>query len=180
MRVIGLVGQRLSGKNVFSGYLRRKYGFAELDFTREVLAPILRKEGKLINRENLVKTAMSLREKDGTDVLARLLCRKIENGNYVIPGVRFPAEVKRFRKEFGDRFVLIGIGCGSRIRFSRISRKGRKEDGKMSYRDFLRKERLPTEIVIPKTMRLAEFTVKNERTKEELYMNIDKLMEKII
>lgn len=180
MKVIGLVGQRLSGKNVFSDYARKKYGFTELDFTRHILAPILRKEKKPMMRENLVNLAMSMREKDGTDVLAKIMCDKIMEGNYVIPGVRFPEEVRIFRKRFREDFVLIGIECDPMIRYQRISRKKTKEDKNMGYEGFLKKETLPTEIVIPKTMRLARFSVKNETSRRDLYSRIDYVMEKII
>ncbi|UCD07903.1 MAG: hypothetical protein JSW41_02980 [Candidatus Aenigmatarchaeota archaeon] len=50
----------------------------------------------------------------------------------------------------------------------------------MTYLDFLDKEKLPTENIIPETMKLAKFTVTNENTKEDLYAKIDQVMEKTI
>jgi dephospho-CoA kinase len=180
MKVIGLVGQRLSGKNAFANHLHRKYGFSVLDFTKNLLAPLLRDAGRSVTRENLTRLAMSLREKHGTDVLARRLFERVGRGNCVITGVRFPEEVECFRRKFGRGFVLVGVECGPRIRYGRISRKRTKESRGMTYEDFLMKEELPTERVIPKTMKLAKFRVTNEGTKKDLYAKIDKLMKEII
>ncbi|UCD07904.1 MAG: hypothetical protein JSW41_02985 [Candidatus Aenigmatarchaeota archaeon] len=77
MKLIGLVGQRLCGKNLFADYIRKKYSFSVLDFTRDILAPILKKQYKPITRENLIGLSMSLREKYGIDYLARKLCEMI-------------------------------------------------------------------------------------------------------
>ena len=180
MIVIGLAGQRLCGKNLFAYYLRRKYGFSILDFTTNILAPILRKEGKTVTRENLVNLAMSLRKKYGIDFLAKKICEKMGEGKYVIAGIRFPEEVIHIKKRFGKDFILIGIECDVRIRYERARRKGTKDDREMTYLDFLEKEKLPTEKIIPETMKLAKLTLTNEKTKEDLYAKIDKVVGEII
>ncbi len=180
MKLIGLVGQRLCGKNVFADHIRKKYSFSILDFTKDILAPILKKQYKPITRENLIGLAMSLREKYGIDYLARKLCEMMGEEKYVIAGIRFPEEVIYLKKQFGKDFILIGIECDVRIRYERAKKKKTKEDGNMTYLDFLDKEKLPTENIIPETMKLAKFTVTNEKTKEDLYAKINQLMEKII
>lgn len=180
MIVIGLAGQRLCGKNLFAYYLRRKYGFSILDFTTNILAPILRKEGKPVTRDNLVNLAMSLRKKYGIDFLVKKLCERMGEGKYVIAGIRFPEEVIHIKKRFGKDFILIGIECDVRIRYERTRRKGTKEDREMTYLDFLEKEKLPTEKIIPETMKLAKLTLTNEKTKEDFYAKIDQVMEEII
>ena len=180
MKVIGLVGPRLSGKNLFAYYLRGEYGFRVLDFTINILAPLLRKGGKEPTRENLLRAATKLRKKEGIDVLARMLCKRIREGrNYVIAGVRFPEEVIYLEKQFGVDFILVGVECGPKIRYERARRKNVKEGKRANYWNFIRKERLPTESIITETVKLSRFTVKNEGEKEDLYAKIDKLMEKI-
>jgi len=180
MKVIGLAGQRLSGKNLFAYYLRKKYGFSVLDFTINILSPILRKQGKSITRENLVRLAMSLRKKYGIDFLVKNLRERIKNGKYVIAGIRFPEEAIYLKKEFGKDFILIGIECDAMIRYERAKKKKTKEDRGMTYGDFLRKERFPTEKIIPETMKLSNLTVTNEKSKKDLYEKIDQVMEKTI
>jgi dephospho-CoA kinase len=182
MIVVGLTGYRLCGKNLFAYYLRKNYRFRILDFTKDVLMPILKKEGKEPTRENLVKTAMKLREKYGTDFLARELCKTIKDldRKYVITGIRFPEEVIYIKKQYGEDLVLVGVKCKPKIRYERSKRSRVKEDRNMIYDQFVKKDRLPTESIINESMKLTNFIVTNERTKEEFYHKIDKLMEKII
>lgn len=182
MIIVGLTGYRLCGKNLFAYHLRRNHGFRVLDFTKDVLTPILKKEGKKPTRENLIRTATKLREKQGTDILARMLCSGIKDlgRRYVISGIRFPEEVIYIKKQYGEDFVLVGIRCSPEIRYKRAKRKRIKEERDMSYEQFMKKEGLPTEKIIGETLKLTSFDVKNEKTKEEFYSSIDELMEKII
>lgn len=182
MIVVGLTGRRLSGKNLFAYHLQRNYRFKVLDFTKHVLMPILKEEGKEPTRENLIKTAMKLREKYGTDFLARELCRTIKDidRKYVITGIRFPEEVIYIKKQYGENLVFVGVKCRPKIRYERSKRSRIKENRNMTYDQFVKKEELPTEKIIEETMKLTNFIVTNERTKEEFYQKIDKLMEKNI
>ena len=179
MKLIAVTGHRLSGKSLFASYLHRKYGFVLLDFTHNVLSPMLRKQGKKTTRENLVELAMSLRKEHGTDILARKLWDKASHGKHVISGIRFPEEVGYFQKMFERDFVLIAIECDPRIRYERINRKKTKEQKDMTYEQFMKKDKFPTEKIISKTIKLAKFTVKNTGKKQDLYEQTDKLMERI-
>ena len=126
--------------------IRREYRFKLLDFSINILAPMLRKEGKKPTRRNLARLATKLRKKHGVDILAKRLCKKIKKDrDYVISGVRFPEEVIYIEKQFGVDFILVGIECRPRIRYERAKKTGIKEDKRMSYEDFLEKEKLPTE-----------------------------------
>jgi dephospho-CoA kinase len=179
MKLIGLTGHRLSGKSLFAYYLRKKYGFRALDFSVNVLSPILRKQGKPVTRENLIKLATELRKEHGTDILARKLWEKASHGKHVISGIRFPEEVKYFKRMFGKDFVLISIKSDSEVRYQRIKKGGTKEDSRMTHKDFMRKDRLPTEKVISESMKLAKFSVTNGKTKKDFYGRIDQVMENI-
>ncbi|RLJ09506.1 MAG: hypothetical protein DRP15_03540 [Candidatus Aenigmatarchaeota archaeon] len=179
--IIGITGKRLSGKNTIAEYLKLKYGFEVLDFTRHVLAPLLKKEKKPITRENLVELAMNLRSEKGTDILVKMLCDKIKpSKNYVIAGVRFREEVDYLRKKFGKEFILISVDAKPKIRYQRALQRSDKGEGSLSFNRFFRAERLPTEAVIPQTMKLADFSIENNSTKTELYKKIDSIMNHII
>src|SRR4030042_325317 len=178
--IIGVTGKRLSGKNEVAEHLTDRYGFLILDFTQHVLGPILKSRNKPVDRMNLTELALELRKKGGTDALARMLCRKVSPGkDYVISGIRYSEEVSYMRRTFGNRFVLIAVDSPVKDRFNRIrSMKGSKDAG-MSMKEFMRTETLPNEIPIPKAMKLADFTIGNSGTKEQLRKKVDGIMRKL-
>ncbi|RLJ08333.1 MAG: hypothetical protein DRP16_01635 [Candidatus Aenigmatarchaeota archaeon] len=178
--IIGIVGKRLTGKNEIAEYLSLKYGFHVLDYTKNVLAPLLKKEKKAITRENLINLAMELREEYGNDILTRMIAEHIERDkNYVIAGVRFREEVEFLKKAFGNGFVLIAVDSEPKLRYERAKKRKTKGEGSLSFNRFFKIDRLPTERVIPETMKLADFLIENNGTIEELRKKTDSVMEKI-
>jgi len=175
--IIGITGKRLSGKTTVAEYLREKHGFIVLCFTEDLLKPMLLKRGKQVNRRNLIYLGQEIREKHkNKDALARMLSEKILPGkNYAISGIRFPEEVRYFRKRFRNDFVLVAVYASEKTRFQRaMSCKRFKESA--SRKEFFEVEKLPTESIIPKTMKMADFTIRNEGVKK----NLERVMKQII
>lgn len=180
MLVLGLTGKRACGKNMLAEYLRDRYGFRILDNTKDVLAPILRKQGKPITRKNLTSLAMGLRKRGGDDILTKRLCKNIKGRkNLLISNIRFPAEVAYLRRSFSDSFKLIAIEAGPKIRYERARKRGVKGEKFLSFKEFMKLECLPTERVIPRTMELAGFMIANNKAPRDLYRKVDSLMGKI-
>jgi dephospho-CoA kinase len=178
--IVGVTGKRLSGKNEVAEHLRDRYGFLILDFTEGLLKPILIRRKKPIDRMNLTGLAVDIRKRGGADALVRILCRKISPGrNYVIAGMRYPEEVSYMRKTFGNRFVLMAVEAPDKARFRRIKSMKDSKDSGMSMKEFIEAENLPNEIPIPKTMKLADFTLRNAGPKGQLRKKVDGIMEKI-
>ena len=179
--VLGLTGKRGCGKDTVANYLREEHGFAVLTYTDHVLAPILEKRGKPVTRENLISLALELREKHGKDILTKMICGKIEkSGLWAVSGVRYPEEAERFRKEFGDDFRLLSIECSAEKRHERVKSRGTKGEGELTYKEFLRIDKRPTELPISETMKLADFTIENNGPFEDLYKQINNLMENLL
>ena len=178
--IIAVTGKRLSGKTTVAEHISRKYRFTALDYTRDVLLPILMKEGKGVARENLAHIATRMRRESGNDILTRMICESVEKEkNYVIGGLRFPEEAEYLRSRFGNRFKLISVDCRDRLRYERAMARNDKESNRISFESFVEMEGLPTERPIPKAMELADFTVMNEGTEQELKEKIDRIMEQI-
>lgn len=178
--VLGITGRRGAGKDTTAQYLSKKYGFNTLNFTDDVLAPMLRSMGKRVTRKNLIELAMDMRETfNSKAVLAAFLCERIgRDGYWVISGVRFPEEVRYFKSELGGKFKLISVECSAKKRYERLKKRGTKGEGKMSYTEFLRIEEKPTEKEIGKVMRMANFKLDNNKSKNDLYRQIDKIYKK--
>ena len=181
MLVLGLIGKRACGKNIFAEHLRDKYRFKLLDYTKDVLGPLLRKQGKPVVRENMTDLAMSLRKRYNEDILTRRLCKRIKGKqSVVISGIRFPAETAYLHRNFKDMFKLIAIEADPRFRYERAKKRGIKGEKWLSFKEFMKLESLPTERVIPRTMESADFVIANNKTPRNLYKKIDSLMEKIL
>lgn len=123
--IIGVVGPIASGKSIVSDMLVKR-GFVKLSFSEEVRAEA-RKRGISIERKQLQDLGNAMRAQEGTDYWARRLMKHIVPGKqYVIEGIRHPAEVEALRTLSG--FVLIGIDAPSEQRYQWIMMRGKDSD----------------------------------------------------
>src|SRR3989344_4191713 len=178
MLIIAFCGKKYSGKDEWCKYLSERYGFRQMDFSKDGLNPILEKEGKAVTRDNQVELVGKLRKEKGIDVLAKILSEKI-TGNSTISGLRHKEEADYLRGKFKEGFYLIAVDAGDRIRYERSLKQKVKGEGEHSFEQFISREQLPTERVIPETMKLADYTVTNNGTKEELHMQVDQAICKL-
>ena len=179
--VIAVCGLSNTGKNTLGDILVQDYGFQLLDYTKDVLAPLLEQEGKQVVRENLSALATELRRKKGPAILTELLAGKIiGNGRYVITGLRAKEEAEYLRKRFGKSFFLIGVVADQKIRYQRAVERNIKGEGKLSLKQFLAKDRLPTERLIADAIAGADFLVDNNGTEKELRKIVSTLMKKML
>lgn len=167
MIVVAVCGLSNTGKNTIGDVLVR-YGFRPLDYTKDVLAPLLEKEGKDIVRENLSALATSLRKQHGPAILTEILAKKIKKGKYVITGLRAKEEAEYLRKKFGRNFFLVGVVVDPEIRYRRAVERNIKGEGNLTKKQFLEKDQLPTERLIAETIARADFLIDNNGTEKEL------------
>ncbi|MDI9645146.1 MAG: AAA family ATPase [Archaeoglobales archaeon] len=163
MRIVAFVGYPLSGKTT-AAEIARSMGIPVV-----VMGDVVREEAikrKLpMNNENLGKIAEELRRKYGKDAIAVLCLPKIrdagaEKGIVVVDGVRSIEEVERFKKEFGDDFLLIAIECPEEIRLERAKKRMRSDD--MLTIDELRaRDRREESWGLKDAMEMANYTIEN-------------------
>ena len=178
--VIGVTGKRGSGKDTVAEYLKGKYGFHVLTYLDHVLAPVLKKEGKEITRENLINLALEMRKKKGNHILTELICEKIgKEGFWAISGIRYPEEYDHFKLHFGDNFKLVNVECGVEKRYERIIRRGTKGEGHLTFEEFMNIDERETESIINKTVEMSDFSVDNSSSVEELRRKVDGLAERL-
>jgi len=182
--VIGLTGLASSGKGTVSNYLVKKYNFVKLVFS-DILKEEAEKRG-LLKTKNieeqkyiLSKLGEKLRKETGKwDILAEKLIEKIKSKNFekvVIDGFRAIEEVKLFRKNFKD-FYLIFIDVDENVRFSRR----KLEDQKTDIKDFKARDRENIEnLGLGKVIELANFKVDNNTGLENLYNQVDNVLKQI-
>ena len=129
MKIIAFVGMPASGKSEASRIA------AEMGVPVIIMGDVIRKEvlkrGLEPTDSNTGKVATDLRKSEGMDAVARRCVSRIrETGAelVVVDGVRGIAEVKYFRKEFGEGFLLISIHAPLETRFERVQKRGRSDD----------------------------------------------------
>ncbi len=179
--IIGLTGGMACGKLSVLKYLTGKefIGFTFSDILNDELI----KMGIPITRKSQQDMGNEIRFKEGSGGLARRLIKKFEKGkNYVIDGVRNPGEIIELRKE--TDFFLIAIESSQELRFERIINRGMERDPK-TWEEFLKADKRDFDdgteygLQIGKCMKIADFTIVNDKDMEDLKRRVDELMVEI-
>ncbi|KXB02720.1 hypothetical protein AKJ45_00065 [candidate division MSBL1 archaeon SCGC-AAA261F19] len=180
--VIGVVGLPASGKTSVVKAM------VDLGASRIRMGSIIWKEAKRrglkINEKNVGKIANELRNRGGLDVIAKR-CIPIARGEgreskvVVIDGIRGSQEVKAFKEAFDDYFYLVSVDASEKTRFSRIKARGRKDDSS-DWEAFQRKNRRELKWGLEEAMKLADFSIVNEGTLEDLRAQATEIFEKVV
>ncbi len=177
MIVIGITGHPVSGKDTVADYLVTK-GFQKFTFS-----DFLREEMRALNlpldRATMSKYATEKKGKLGNDYLCYVIMKRI-TGNTVTPGVRSTEEVKTFRKELGDKFKLITVNAPIEKRYG-WSRARQREGDQVSFEEFKRIEDQERNgstgsQEVDKVIEMADITIQNDGTIEDLYRKVDNLI----
>jgi len=182
--IIGLTGSLSAGKGIVSDLLEEK-GFVYLSLSNK-LREIAKERNIEITRKNLQDLGNELREKEGSDVLAKFIIKEIENKEYkkvIIDGIRNPAEIEVFRKL--KRFFLVSVDAPQEMRFKRISERNRENDPK-TWEEFLEVDNRDKGVGekatgqnVGKCMEMADFFLINNSNLKEIQMKVKKLYEDI-
>jgi len=174
-RLIGLTGTNGAGKGEVANFLKKK-GYAYYSLS-DLVRQELNKEGKELNRNNLIKMGNKLREKFGADILARLVVKKIR-GKAVIDSIRNPKEVEYLRQQ--KNFIMVAVDAPAALRFERVKKRGRQESVS-TLQEFIQKE--AEEMTnnqkgqqLQNCMKMADIKIENEGSLENLYQKLEKLV----
>jgi len=125
--IIGLTGQMGCGKGEIVNILTGK-GFKHITLS-SMIREEARKRGLKEEREVLMEIGNEMRSIEGAGVLARRVVDKInEDGseNWVIDGIRNPAEIEELRKK--DDVHIVGVVAQREILVQRIIDRARGDD----------------------------------------------------
>lgn len=176
--IIAFVGYPLSGKST-AGEVAK-----EFEIPVVVMGDVVREEailrGLSPNSENLGKIAEELRKKEGMDAIAKRCIPRIRSlGSVVlVDGIRGIAEVETFKRAF-DNFILIAIECPFEIRFERLKQRKRSDD-LQSMEDLMERDRREESWGLKKAMEVADFTIENTGTIEDLKEKVRALLRKLL
>lgn len=174
--VIGLSGKMGSGKTVVSDYLRTRYGARQMRFSK-ILMDVLERLHMPLKRESLQKLGHGLRISLGEDVIVNAARGDIESESsdfIVIDGVRYPNEVDMIKEFEGG--LIIYIDAPAKVRYLRCVERGEKGESEISFEQFLAAEEMETERHLDEIAKLADHTIENTSSIEELRKKIDDIL----
>jgi len=181
--VIGLIGEKGSGKGTVSDYLIKKYSAVHYG-TSKMLRRTLEDLHLLVTRDNLVKLALVLKEGYGPSVIIDSLIHEMEkNGSNVIiaDGIRMHGDVEPFREKYGKNFFLVYVTANIQVRYERTkARKEKDGEDKTTFEQFLEEEGKLTEVSIHEIGKQADYRLGNNGTPNELIAQVEEMMEKIL
>lgn len=180
--VIGLIGEKGSGKGTVSDYLVSQYKAVHYG-TSKILRRTLDDLHVPVTRDNLIKLALVLKEGYGPSIIIDSLIYDMgKNGSDIIiaDGIRMHGDVEPFCKKYGKNFYLVYVYADLKLRYKRTKlRKEKEGEDKTTLKEFLEEEGRLTEVSIHEIGRKADFKLNNNGTAKELKAQVDKMIEKI-
>ncbi len=179
--ILGITGTNASGKGAFCSVLREIYGFAVVS-----LADPLREEAATRKIEpstkNLISLGNEMREKYGAAALAKLIIKRLPEGDVVIDSIRNPAEVEELRRLHG--FLLVSIDAPQIVRYERECSRGRTGNAK-TFDEWLAIEKLedeenPLHLQIHACMKIADYSIINGGSRDELVKQAKNILQRFL
>lgn len=174
--ILGIVGEKGSGKSTLFEYLRRRRGVFSAR-TSDVLADILKRLSlNPENRLNHARLAEALRSTFGPDILPRVVLadpRARRSRVVAIEGMRRLRELRPLFRRKNFKLLYITAPIELRWRRAQQRRRNKRSDDHVTLAAYRRIERtLITEREIPKMAGLADVRIDNVGTMRELYAKV--------
>lgn len=175
--VIGVLGEKGSGKETFTNLLKKLLPDKKIELVRT--SDAMRKTLDLWNlpviRENYSKLVIEMEKTFGEGTLARAAHSMIDKSTadiVIVDGIRRIPEldlVRSFQKNF-----LIYITADVKVRFERIISRGEKSNEKeMTFENFLKEESLETEQLIYKMGKTADLKLENNGSLSKFRISVN-------
>lgn len=171
--IIGLTGKISAGKTTIAEYLRFKYGFKYLRYSK-IIEELYDARG----REELQKIGFEIAKDPKRQVaLSERMIEKMDGEScYVIDGMRQPEDYQTMSKFFGNKFILINIDTSFKKRFNRYKKQTQKI---MDIKDFSKIDDHRVESQIRELSQKRDCQIDNNNSYKELMEQVDLLIRKI-
>lgn len=181
--ILGITGTIGAGKGTVVEYLVQEKGFIHYS-VRAAIVEEIEKRGLPVNRDTMNEVATDLRKQHGGSYFGELLRKRAqEEGaeNAIIESIRTTKEVENIHAIGG--FILV-VDAPEAIRYKRIQGRGTVTDH-VSLEEFRRQEARemdsenpddPSYMNIRGVIALADATVVNDGTLEELHTRIEEAL----
>lgn len=179
--VIGLVGEKGSGKQTFVNFLKElcpNLNIRQLRFS-DILAQTLILWDLPTTRVNLQKLSLMMNTTFGETALANAAKFSIEDDEsdiIVLDGIRRPAEAQIVKNTKEN--ILIYISAKQNLRYERLKKRSEKvgETG-LTLEQFLAEEESKAESLIPSLGKKAKIKIENNETLDQFRQKIKQLLQ---
>ena len=176
-KVIALVGMSGSGKSEVSR------GFEKANYTRVRFGDItdreIRQRKLELNEQNERQVREALRREHGMAAYAKLnlpaIDRALESGGVVVDGLYSWEEYTLMKEYYGEKFAVAAVWASPDTRYRRLA--GRKERPLTREEAAGRDQAEIEKINKGGPIAMADFTILNETTLEDLRRNTEKIIE---
>lgn len=177
--IIGIVGSIASGKDTVADYLKEK-GFQAISLS-DILRGIMKEENIEITTANMTEYGNKLRNEKGNGFLAIKAYEKINQDNAIITSIRQVGEVEFLKSN--PKFYLVKLDAPIEKRVDRLVKRGREGDIKnideLKTIEAKQADGKGGDMNMNKCFAMADYTLINDGTFEDLYKKVDELLEKI-
>jgi len=178
--ILGISGEIASGKDTVGKYIAEKYGALSLRFSQP-LRDMLDRLHLEQNRENMARLSLYLRKAFGEDIFSKVIlseAKKSQSGLVVVDGIRRSPDILHLENE--KHFYFVYVETSSEARYERlIQRHQNTDDTTKTTAQFEKDALLETETQVRDLKERADFVINNNGTLEELYAQIDQIVEKL-
>jgi len=179
-QLLAIVGMPGAGKSVVVDYLRGK-GWIVVHFGGVTMRELERR-GLAVNEKNERAVREDLRKRHGMEAFAKLSMEEVLNGlskgPTVIDGLYSWSEYKFLRTQLSRRFYVVNVFTSRQIRYDRLLHREVRplSHEEAEARDFAEIENLEKGGPIA----MADFTLLNDGTIDNLHSEIDKLLKLLV
>ncbi len=176
--VLVIVGMPGAGKSLASSVMKSR-GIPVFVSGDIIRAEALKKKLEF-TRKNLGELMLKIRKEEGMGAVAKRLVPLVEKEGaefVVYEGARSVEEVDELRRKY--RVILIAINASPQARFKRLQRRGRS-DKPRGWADFEERDNRELGVGIAKLIALADRTVENEDSKDDLKRRTRRILQVVL
>jgi len=181
--IIGITGTDGAGKGSVVEYLIQKRGMFHVS-GRALITKEIEARGMPVNRDSMRIVGNDLRANRGSDVIVQLALETAaanKQTDFIVESIRSAGEVPALKNVGG---ILIAVDAEQQIRYERIVGRGSTTDN-ISFEKFCELESKemndpdPNGMQKAKVMQMADHTIMNDGTLEELHEKIEDWLQTI-
>jgi dephospho-CoA kinase len=176
--VLVIVGMPGAGKSLASSVMKDQG--IPVFVSGDIIRAEARKRKLKFTRKNLGQLMLRIRKEEGMGAVAKRLIPLVEEARgqvVVYEGARSVEEVEELGRKY--HVVTLAIHASGNARFRRLQRR-RRSDRPRGWADFVERDNRELKVGIGKLIALADRTVENEDTKEDLKRRTKRLLRTIL
>ena len=129
----------------------------------------------------MASLSSTLRQLFGQDLLSRTIAQDLQQAQSaiaVLDGIRRLPDINQAKQL--PNFKLIQVITDEKIRYERlIKRQQNPDDATKTFADFLADEQKEADRSIPEIMAMADLTINNDGSLQDLYQQVDEVLTKL-